>query len=55
MVGRFGNIHLVTGRTKEYVGVLKMNDECNSVAFNKAGDKLYSHGAGGQVYVWDVR
>jgi len=55
VVGRFGNIHLVTGRTKEYVGVLKMNDECNSVAFNKAGDKLYSHGKGGQVYVWDVR
>ena len=55
MVGRFGNIHLVTGRTEEYVGDLKMNEECNSVAFNKAGDKLYSLGAGGQVYVWDVR
>jgi len=55
IVGRFGNIHLVSARSKEYIGALKMNDECNSIAFNKTGDMLYSHGTGGEVYVWDVR
>ena len=53
MIGRFGNIHQITGRNKEYVGIRKMNNECNRIAFNKAGDKIVM--AWGEVYVWDER
>ena len=49
MMGRFRNIHQITGRNKEYVyvGILKMNNECNRIAFNKAGDKI--------VMAWERR
>ena len=55
MIGRFGNIHQITGRNKEYVyvGILKMNNECNRIAFNQAGDKIVM--AWGEVYIWDER
>ncbi|KFM63139.1 U3 small nucleolar RNA-associated protein 18-like protein, partial [Stegodyphus mimosarum] len=52
--GRYGNIHLVTAKTKEWVGSLKMNGEVIAVTFNKDGSKLYSHGDTGEVYVWDM-
>ena len=46
MMGRFGNIHQITGRNKEYVGILKMNNECNRIV---AGDKIVM--AWGEVYI----
>jgi len=52
--GRFGMIHLLTARGKEYVGSMKMNDECQAIKFSKSGAQLFSHGEGGEVYVWDV-
>ena len=42
-------------RTKEYIRSLKMNDECQALKFSKNGDLLYTHGEGGEVYVWDIR
>jgi len=53
--GRFGSIHLVSARTKEYMRSLKMNDECQAIKFSGSGSQLYSHGEGGEVYVWDIR
>jgi len=41
VVGRFGNIFLISARTKELINTLKMNDECHSVAFSRSGDKHY--------------
>jgi len=52
--GRYGNIHLVTTKTKEWVGSLKMNGEVIAITFNKDGTKMYSHGDSGEVYVWDM-
>lgn len=42
--GRFGNIHLLTTRTKEWVGTMKVNGEVKAVAFNSNGSRLFSHG-----------
>ncbi|XP_023341141.1 U3 small nucleolar RNA-associated protein 18 homolog isoform X2 [Eurytemora carolleeae] len=53
--GRFGSIHLVSARTKEYIRSIKMNDECQALKFSKSGAQLYTHGEGGEVYVWDTR
>ncbi|PSN45839.1 hypothetical protein C0J52_05510, partial [Blattella germanica] len=52
--GRFGNIHLLTAQALEQVGLLKMNDDVSAVAFDGDGTRLFSHGAGGEVYAWDV-
>jgi hypothetical protein len=42
-------------RTKEYLRSLKMNDECRALKFSKSGSQLFTHGDGGEVYIWDVR
>lgn len=52
--GRYGYIHLVTAKSKEWVGSLKMNGEVISITFNKDGSRLYSHGDTGEIYVWDM-
>ncbi|XP_054716390.1 LOW QUALITY PROTEIN: U3 small nucleolar RNA-associated protein 18 homolog [Uloborus diversus] len=52
--GRYGNIHLVTTKTKEWVGSLKMNGEVIAITFNKDGTRMYSHGDTGEIYVWDM-
>lgn len=44
VVGRFGNIHLLTVNTLEGVGLLKMNGEVSALAFNNDGSRLFSHG-----------
>jgi len=53
--GRFGNIHIYSDRTRSKIFTLKMNDEITSCSFSSDGELLYSHGMGGEVYVWDVR
>ncbi|XP_071043072.1 U3 small nucleolar RNA-associated protein 18 homolog [Parasteatoda tepidariorum] len=52
--GRYGNIHLVTTKTKEWIGSLKMNGEVVAITFSNDGSKLYSHGDCGEVYIWDL-
>ena len=32
-----------------------MNDEYRALKFSKSGSQLYTHGEGGEVYIWDVR
>lgn len=53
--GRFGNIHFYSDRTRTNIFTLKMNDDVTSCSFSPDGETLYSHGTGGEVYVWDVR
>lgn len=53
-LGRFGHIHLITAQSKEWLGSLKMNGDVKAISFNKDGSRLYSHGDGGEVYVWDM-
>lgn len=42
--GRFGYIYLMSARSKEWIGSLKMNGEVHSLTFNPDGSRLYSHG-----------
>lgn len=52
--GKYGNTHLITAKTKEWIGTLKMNGEVFSIAFNKDGSRMFTHGDTGQIYVWDM-
>ncbi|KAG8257646.1 U3 snoRNP protein [Homalodisca vitripennis] len=52
--GRFGDIHLINAHTKEWIGTLKMNGEVKALCFNASGSQLWTHGATGEVYVWDT-
>jgi len=55
LVGRFGNIHVFSARTKEFLRSFKMNDTCLALSFSPDSNSLYSTGEGGEVYIWDLR
>lgn len=52
--GKYGNIHILHARTKEWITSLKMNGEVTAICFSNDGSLLYSHGDGGEVYIWDM-
>lgn len=54
-VGNEGYILLVSVKTKELIGTLKMNGTVCSLAFAEDGQQLLSTGGDGQVYLWDLR
>lgn len=54
-VGNEGYILLVSSRTKELIGTLKMNGTVRSLAFAEDGKQLLSSGGDGHVYHWDLR
>ncbi|XP_038725696.1 U3 small nucleolar RNA-associated protein 18 homolog [Tripterygium wilfordii] len=54
-VGNEGYILLVSSKTKELIGTLKMNGTARSLAFANDGLQLLSTGGDGQVYHWDLR
>ncbi|KAL2236450.1 U3 small nucleolar RNA-associated protein 18 homolog isoform X2 [Sesamum indicum] len=54
-LGNEGYILIVSTKTKELIGTLKMNGTVRSVAFTNDGQQLLSSGGDGQVYHWDMR
>ncbi|KAK2718117.1 U3 small nucleolar RNA-associated protein 18 homolog [Artemia franciscana] len=52
--GRFGAIHILSAKTKEWVDTLKMNGEVQDIAFNLDGSRMFSFGEDGEVYIWDM-
>ncbi|GAA0173066.1 hypothetical protein LIER_26762 [Lithospermum erythrorhizon] len=54
-VGNEGYILLVSSRTKELIGTLKMNGTVRSMAFTNDGQQLLTSGGDGQIYHWDLR
>ncbi|OVA13046.1 WD40 repeat [Macleaya cordata] len=54
-VGNEGYILLVSSRTKELIGTMKMNGTARSLAFADDGRQLLSSGGDGHVYHWDLR
>ncbi|EPS74299.1 hypothetical protein M569_00455, partial [Genlisea aurea] len=54
-LGSSGNILLVSSKTKQLIGTLKMNATVRSAAFSHDGRRLASSGGDGRIYLWDVR
>ncbi|XVF60810.1 hypothetical protein PTKIN_Ptkin08bG0077900 [Pterospermum kingtungense] len=54
-LGNDGYILLVSSKTKELIGTLKMNGTVRSLAFADDGKQLLSSGGDGEVYHWDLR
>ncbi|ESW20343.1 hypothetical protein PHAVU_006G200700 [Phaseolus vulgaris] len=54
-IGNEGYILLVSTKTKQLVGTLKMNGTIRSLAFAENGQQLLSGGGDGHVYHWDLR
>lgn len=54
-LGNEGYILLVSTKTKELIGTLKMNGTVRSIAFTNDGQQLLSSGGDGQIYHWDLR
>ncbi|XP_047088384.1 U3 small nucleolar RNA-associated protein 18 homolog [Lolium rigidum] len=54
-VGNEGYILLVSTKTKQLIGTLKMNGNVRSLAFADGGNQLLSSGGDGHVYHWDLR
>lgn len=54
-VGNEGYILLVSTKSKQLVGTLKMNGTVRSLAFTEDGQKLLSAGGDGHIYHWDLR
>ncbi|XP_051142918.1 U3 small nucleolar RNA-associated protein 18 homolog [Andrographis paniculata] len=54
-LGNEGYILLVSTKTKELIGTLKMNGTVRAVAFANDGQQLLSSGGDGRIYHWDLR
>ena len=53
--GKFGQIHIMSNRSRSKLFTLKMNDEIAALTFSPDGEFLYSHGNSGEVYIWDLK
>ncbi|RHN71712.1 putative transcription factor WD40-like family [Medicago truncatula] len=51
----YSYILLVSTKSKQLVGTLKMNGTVRSLAFTEDGQKLLSAGGDGHIYHWDLR
>ncbi|MFS7934262.1 putative transcription factor WD40-like family [Helianthus anomalus] len=54
-IGNEGYILLVSTKTKELIGALKMNGTARALTFANGGQQLLSTGGDGQIYHWDLR
>uniref|UniRef100_A0A672H219 U3 small nucleolar RNA-associated protein 18 homolog n=1 Tax=Salarias fasciatus TaxID=181472 RepID=A0A672H219_SALFA len=55
LTGTNGYLHLLTLKTKEVVGSMKINGDVTGVAFSQDGGKVFVNSEEGEVYVWDLR
>lgn len=54
LTGRFGEIHIVSAKSKECLDTLKMNKHVKSVAFAPDSSLMYTIG-GSEVCIWDMK
>jgi U3 small nucleolar RNA-associated protein 18 len=45
---------VLSGSSKQFLFEFKMNEACNSVCFDNESKYLFSAGAGGKIYQWDL-
>ncbi|XP_078257730.1 U3 small nucleolar RNA-associated protein 18 homolog, partial [Rhinoraja longicauda] len=55
LTGSAGYLHLLSMKTKELVGSMKINGQVVANAFSPDGSVVYSTSDDGEVYVWDVK
>lgn len=53
-IGSQGQIHLFSSKSKEWINTLKINDQCNAVAFSPDSRYLYAFGDDKDVHVFDM-
>ncbi|XP_063817325.1 U3 small nucleolar RNA-associated protein 18 homolog [Pseudophryne corroboree] len=53
--GSAGYLHLLSMKTKELIGSMKMNGKSVRAVFSPDSSKIFSNSEDGDVYVWDVK
>ncbi|CAC5403556.1 UTP18 [Mytilus coruscus] len=54
-LGSYGNIHLLSAKSNEWIYTQKMNGNVGGVCFSQDGSTMYSYGDDGDVYIWDMK
>lgn len=54
VVGKWGEVHLLTTDSKEKITTLKQNLDVTDILFNTSGSLLFGHSCEGEVTVWDT-
>ncbi|KAK9872919.1 hypothetical protein WA026_020271 [Henosepilachna vigintioctopunctata] len=52
--GKWGEIHLLSSKSKERIGILKQSGEVTSLCFNPNNNLLYSHSDSGEITIFDL-
>ncbi|XP_029456528.1 LOW QUALITY PROTEIN: U3 small nucleolar RNA-associated protein 18 homolog [Rhinatrema bivittatum] len=55
LTGTSGYLHLLSMKTKEFIGSMKINGKSIGAVFSPDGSKIYTNSDEGEVYVWDVK
>ncbi|XP_060108979.1 U3 small nucleolar RNA-associated protein 18 homolog [Heteronotia binoei] len=53
--GLSGYQHLISMKTKEFVGSMKINGRAIASSFSPDGSNIYTHSDEGEVFIWDVK
>ncbi|KAF7247485.1 hypothetical protein EYD10_06856 [Varanus komodoensis] len=53
--GTSGYLHLLTMKTKELIGSMKINGRAVVSSFSQDGSRIYTHSGEGEVFIWDVK
>ncbi|XP_067859922.1 U3 small nucleolar RNA-associated protein 18 homolog [Heptranchias perlo] len=55
LTGSSGYLHLLSMKTKELVGSMKINGQAVGATFSPDGSTVYTNSNEGEVYIWDVK
>ncbi|KAL1518268.1 hypothetical protein ABEB36_001914 [Hypothenemus hampei] len=54
VAGKWGEVHLMSGISKEKIATLKQDGEVTALKYNANGDLLFGHSDNGEVTIWDI-
>ncbi|XP_008558388.1 U3 small nucleolar RNA-associated protein 18 homolog [Microplitis demolitor] len=54
VIGKMGEIFLLSALTKELIHTFKMNKRCHAITFTPDTKKLITHGDSEEIYIWDI-